>query len=142
MTHRAARGMLPALRPPDPVPLPIPPSVCPLRLPCRKRLPGVAPTTNSFPARHLHCAGLVVTLTFGGRPAPFGLSPLREQNAVTILRPVVHNFFDLQPCGAQFLYHNLLLDAVPAPVARNSFHRFQPRARRKVNNRQPPSGLQ
>src|SRR5713226_10454754 len=69
-------------------------------------------------------------------------SPLHEQNAITILRPVIHYFFHLQSRRAQLLDHNLLRNAVSAPVARNSFHRIQPRPRRKINNRQPPSALQ
>src|SRR5882672_11778947 len=73
---------------------------------------------------------------------PLRPSPLPKQNAVTILRPVSHYFFHLQPCGAQLLDRNLLRDAVSAPVARNSFHRFQPRPRREIDNRQPPSALQ
>src|SRR6266480_3831753 len=73
---------------------------------------------------------------------PWRPSPLYEQNAVTILRPVIHYFFDLQPRGTQLLDRNFLWDAVPAPVARNSFHRFQPRARREIDDRQPPSGPQ
>src|ERR1700674_1453210 len=83
-----------------------------------------------------------------GKPAPRAynkpdpLSPLHEQTAVTILRPVIHYFFNLQPRGTQLLDHNLLRDAVPSPVARNSFHRFQPRAWWEIDNRQPPSGLQ
>src|SRR5258708_2034237 len=73
------------------------------------------------------------------RAAP---SLLHKQNTITILRPVIHDLLHLQPRRAQLLDHNLLRDPVPAPVARNSFHRIQPRPRRKINNRQPPSDLQ
>src|SRR5260370_12455481 len=67
---------------------------------------------------------------------------LYEQNAITIFRPVIHYFFHVQTRGAQLLDHNLLRDAVAAPVARNSFHRVQPRPRREIDNRQPPSAFQ
>src|SRR2546427_7680153 len=73
---------------------------------------------------------------------PSSPSLLHKQNAITILRPIIHYLFHLQPRRAQLLNHNLLRNPVPTPVARNSFHRVQPRARREINNRQPPSRLQ
>src|SRR5260370_10382554 len=67
---------------------------------------------------------------------------LYEQNAITIFRPVIHYFFHVQTRGAQLLDHNLLRHPVAAPVARNSFHRGQPRPRRETATRQSPSALQ
>src|SRR5258708_23773884 len=69
-------------------------------------------------------------------------SLLHKQNAIIILRPVIHDLLHLQSRRAQLLDHNLLRNPVSAPVARNSFYRIQPRARRKINNPQPPSRLQ
>src|SRR5260370_25803578 len=69
-------------------------------------------------------------------------SLLHKQYAVTTFGPVIHYFFHLQPRAAQLLDHDLLRNAMSAPVARNSFQRSEPRARREINNRQPPSGLQ
>src|ERR1700687_1253428 len=70
------------------------------------------------------------------------ISPLHKQNAITILRPILHDFFHLHTRRAQLLNHDLLRNPMPAPVARDSLHRFQPRPRREINNRQPPSRLQ
>src|SRR5260370_21890507 len=69
-------------------------------------------------------------------------SLLHKRNAVTILRPVIHYFFNLQARGAQLFDHHLLRNAMSASVARNSFQRSEPRARREIDNRQPPSRLQ
>src|SRR5260370_5315038 len=67
---------------------------------------------------------------------------LYEQNAITIFRPVIHYFFHVQTRGAQLLDSNILRGAVAAPVARNSFHRVQPRPPPHIESRPPPSDFQ
>src|SRR5580704_14279607 len=71
-----------------------------------------------------------------------GGSFLHKQNAIIARRPIVDNFVQLKTCPAQFIDQNFLLNPVVFAILRHSFHSPIFRMRRKVNNRQPSSGLQ